>query len=764
MSENVDIDYIKERVLCKFPLLGVNLEKLNVVASDDIMTAATDGNTVYYSPKFFSGLNENQQTFTFTHEVMHVTFNHIMRCKNRDLQLWNVATDAVINQILQHEGLDIPQGYINIPQALNKSADEMYDLLLKEKENSKEHKLAQYENKKQDQQQEQQDQQQGGNSQQGEQSQQQGGNSQQGEQSQQQGGNSQQGLQDQQQGGNSQQGEQSQQQGGNSQQGEQDQQQGGSSQQGQQQSGNSQQGLQDQQQGGNSQQGEQDQQQGGSSQQGQQQSGNSQQGLQDQQQGGNSQQGEQSQQQGGNSQQGEQSQQQGGSSQQGLQNQQSEQSEQSRQSGQSGQSGQENSLGQSTSGNLSAEEKNTGESVENEQSQTRQNSDNQQYSSNNQTKEHSPNQQAGGQSSQSLSGQSKNQFTGESQAPQNDNNSILTENNLRDAGNANAGGGNHDIWKEVIKEHEDKEKKKTLIEHVKKIFHREGNKSQQQNNVGAKSYSLDSDSYGGKQQDGSDENYERNFLKDNEQKRHDFAQKSRISIEKNKYRTLKKAMADKNIAERFGEVGESEHKVADWRKILKKSIEEEDSRWSYRRSSAANDYMARVEDIEEESKSKTQVMIDVSGSVSGGLVREFLRQIKPILKDSDLEVGFFDDVVYEFKKIKKAKDIDNLNISGGGGTNIDNAIRAFSRKKEINKIVFTDGYGYMPRADLAKMNVLWVVYDNDNFDPICGQVIYVNRHDIMKNYKDHTENRNYYDADDDYGLSMQYALKNRRSR
>ena len=653
MSENVDIDYIKERVLCKFPLLGVNLEKLNVVASDDIMTAATDGNTVYYSPKFFSGLNENQQTFTFTHEVMHVTFNHIMRCKNRDLQLWNVATDAVINQILQHEGLDIPQGYINIPQALNKSADEMYDLLLKEKENSKEHKLAQYENKKQDQQQEQQDQQQGGNSQQGEQSQQQG--------------------------------------------------------------------------------------------------GNSQQGLQDQQQGGNSQQGEQSQQQ-------------GGSSQQGLQNQQSEQSEQSRQSGQSGQSGQENSLGQSTSGNLSAEEKNTGESVENEQSQTRQNSDNQQYSSNNQTKEHSPNQQAGGQSSQSLSGQSKNQFTGESQAPQNDNNSILTENNLRDAGNANAGGGNHDIWKEVIKEHEDKEKKKTLIEHVKKIFHREGNKSQQQNNVGAKSYSLDSDSYGGKQQDGSDENYERNFLKDNEQKRHDFAQKSRISIEKNKYRTLKKAMADKNIAERFGEVGESEHKVADWRKILKKSIEEEDSRWSYRRSSAANDYMARVEDIEEESKSKTQVMIDVSGSVSGGLVREFLRQIKPILKDSDLEVGFFDDVVYEFKKIKKAKDIDNLNISGGGGTNIDNAIRAFSRKKEINKIVFTDGYGYMPRADLAKMNVLWVVYDNDNFDPICGQVIYVNRHDIMKNYKDHTENRNYYDADDDYGLSMQYALKNRRSR
>lgn len=455
-------------------------------------------------------------------------------------------------------------------------------------------------------------------------------------------------------------------------------------------------------------------------------------------------------------QQGQQDQQQGGNSQQGQQNQ---------QSGQSGQSGQENSLGQSASGNLSDEEKNTRESVENEQSQTRQNSDNQQYSSNNQTKEHSPNQQAGGQSSQSLSGQSKNQFTGENQAPQNDNNSMLTESNLRNAGNASSGSGNHEIWKEAIKEYEDKEKKKTLIEHVKKMFRRENNKSQQQNSSGPKGYSLGSGSYGSKQQDGSDEDYERNFLKDNEQKRHDIAQKSRISIEKNKYQTLKKVLADKNIADRFGEVGETEHKVADWRKVLKKSIEEEDSRLSYRRSSAANDYMARVEDIEEESKSKTQVMIDVSGSVSGGLVREFLRQVKTMLKDSDLEVGFFDDTVYDFQKIKKAKDIDNLHIPGGGGTDIDNAVRAFSRKKEVNKIVFTDGYGNMPRADLAKINVLWVVYDNDNFNPICGQVIYVNKRDIMKNYKDHPDSRNDYDVyDDDYSISMQYALKNLRER
>lgn len=71
----------------------------------------------------------------------------------------------------------------------------------------------------------------------------------------------------------------------------------------------------------------------------------------------------------------------------------------------------------------------------------------------------------------------------------------------------------------------------------------------------------------------------------------------------------------------------------------------------------------------------------------------------------------------------------------------------------------------MPRADLAKMNVLWVVYDNDNFNPICGQVIYVNRRDIMKNYKDHPESRNDYDVyDDDYSISMQYALKNLRER
>ena len=345
--------------------------------------------------------------------------------------------------------------------------------------------------------------------------------------------------------------------------------------------------------------------------------------------------------------------------------------------------------------------------------------------------------QAGGQSSQSLSGQSRNQFTGESQTPQNNNNSLLNENNLRKAGNAEAGSGNHKIWKEALKEYEERTNKKTKLEYIKKMFIKNHGQSDLQTENDSKSYSMESNFSTYRQQDATDFDYERNFLKENKQKRHDIAQKSRIAIEKNKYQILRKAMADTSFAERFGEVGEAKQQVADWRKVLKKSIEEEDSRWSYRRSNAANDYMARVEEIEEESKAKTQVMIDVSRSVSGGLIREFLRQIKPILKGSEVEVGFFDDIVYDFKKIKKAKDIDNLHIPSGGGTDIDNAVRAFSRKKEINKIVFTDGHGYMPEKDLAKMNVLWIIYDNDDFNPVCGKVIYVDKIDIL------THNHNY---------------------
>ncbi|MBQ4084900.1 MAG: hypothetical protein IJC30_04520 [Alphaproteobacteria bacterium] len=229
-------------------------------------------------------------------------------------------------------------------------------------------------------------------------------------------------------------------------------------------------------------------------------------------------------------------------------------------------------------------------------------------------------------------------------------------------------------------------------------------------------------------QDENKDAYEKGFLENNRRERHVQAERIRkeLTVEKN------------SISEgrNLGDVGVTQTPVADWRKILKKSIEEEKDRWSYRRSGAENDYMARVEELEDEGRPDTEVMLDASGSVDIRLLREFLRQLKPLLKSSKLKVGCFDDFAYGFKEIKTKADIDNFQVTSRfGGTNGEAAVRAFSKKKEVNKIIFTDGYlelDSMPEEDLkGKKNIIWIVYENENFSPCCGKVIQVSRKKIL---------------------------------
>ena len=127
-----------------------------------------------------------------------------------------------------------------------------------------------------------------------------------------------------------------------------------------------------------------------------------------------------------------------------------------------------------------------------------------------------------------------------------------------------------------------------------------------------------------------------------------------------------------------------------------------------------------------------ETSIDVSGSVDLKLVKSFLRQLKPLLKQSKLRVGCFNEKFWGFVDIKSEKDIDNFTIPRGARGNSawtedwDLAVRSFTKKREINKIVFTDGYpcpGTMPKEDLKRENIIWLVYGNKDFKPCCGKVI-----------------------------------------
>ena len=131
MSTN--IDSIKRKLLIKYPTFGSVIANLEFQTNFDIETAETDGKVLLYNPKFLDNLSEKQQLFIFAHEVCHVAFEHIYRSEGKDKKLWNMATDSVINSLLKQDGLPIVEGGVDIPEAINYDAEEMYNKLLEEK-------------------------------------------------------------------------------------------------------------------------------------------------------------------------------------------------------------------------------------------------------------------------------------------------------------------------------------------------------------------------------------------------------------------------------------------------------------------------------------------------------------------------------------------------------------------------------------------------------------------------------------------------------
>lgn len=135
----INIDSIKRDLIERYPFFGSIVDSLdyietrNCVSYNGIPTAGTNGNTIYYHPSFIENLTESERIFVFAHEICHVAFNHLNRGKDKDQEIWNYATDAVINAFLKNDGLEIVEGAVDIPWAIRYNAEEMYNKLLKRK-------------------------------------------------------------------------------------------------------------------------------------------------------------------------------------------------------------------------------------------------------------------------------------------------------------------------------------------------------------------------------------------------------------------------------------------------------------------------------------------------------------------------------------------------------------------------------------------------------------------------------------------------------
>lgn len=127
-----DIEAVKRKMLIKYPFFGSVTANVDYKETVEIDTMATDGETIYYNRKYVETLDQSEQIFVFAHEVCHIAFNHIMKSDGKVPKIWNMATDAVINQWLKKDKLTMPQYGVNIEDAINYDSEELYEKLLEE--------------------------------------------------------------------------------------------------------------------------------------------------------------------------------------------------------------------------------------------------------------------------------------------------------------------------------------------------------------------------------------------------------------------------------------------------------------------------------------------------------------------------------------------------------------------------------------------------------------------------------------------------------
>ena len=186
-----DLERVKKAVIRRYRIsAGLALHGVKLELDKNIETAAVIGKPnekgkidiekISINPDFFDRLSFSERVFVLAHEALHIAFKHFSRsiekpvadakrkyeeyCKteldenkrklkeialhNHYQNIWNIATDACINAFLKKDGFTYPKNvidlktgkemqFVDIPDGLIKSAEKIYDSLIKKEEDNR---------------------------------------------------------------------------------------------------------------------------------------------------------------------------------------------------------------------------------------------------------------------------------------------------------------------------------------------------------------------------------------------------------------------------------------------------------------------------------------------------------------------------------------------------------------------------------------------------------------------------------------------------
>jgi len=95
-------------LLMSHPFFGIIASRLKIEENNSLPTAATNGLKIMYNIGFVSLLNQKEVEFLLGHEVLHCIFEHMFRVNERDHQIFNLACDFAVNQVLVDQNIGEP--------------------------------------------------------------------------------------------------------------------------------------------------------------------------------------------------------------------------------------------------------------------------------------------------------------------------------------------------------------------------------------------------------------------------------------------------------------------------------------------------------------------------------------------------------------------------------------------------------------------------------------------------------------------------------
>jgi len=171
----------------------------------------------------------------------------------------------------------------------------------------------------------------------------------------------------------------------------------------------------------------------------------------------------------------------------------------------------------------------------------------------------------------------------------------------------------------------------------------------------------------------------------------------------------------------------------DWRQMLRMNIQSIfKSNFSFSRPNRKSQHCGAIlPGMMNEETIDVSVAIDMSGSISDAMAKDFISEVKGIMdeyKDFKLDLWCFDTEVYNYAKFTgdTADEIMEYECKGGGGTDFE-ANWEFMKDQDIQPkrfIMFTDGYPCGSWGDEDYCETLFVVHGNDSIISPFGQTAY----------------------------------------